>query len=357
MPLTPTNQATLDDLRSREVYEATDLPAGATMKFATLGDDLGEAAMDLDDGDVLVVEDGDYKFGRLDSCAKNVTVMARNKLGATLKATAGDTIQMNDGAAIGGITFRGLVIEAGGRSAITTLSQTGPYRVNFEHCRIDGGWDHANGKPLPGFNDYGQWSGYWGANIYRWIGHAAWTDFVNMRREHGIYAHHPGGDLLFYKCRAMNNGRTGMQFVGRENEEGWADVQLAFVEGYYGNNGRRDGGSQLTAGGVREVYLEDCEWLLDKPALKGTGHLVCWDDKGRQKPCEVVEFRGTTEMYTGKGMASAPCIKITNSKRTIAGGRFIVDGGGQDPAWLAQGMPVSVEFTAPPLYTGKVKYV
>jgi len=340
MPLTLKNQARVAMLEAQDGYGP---PNDKTLAIGQDDFDLSVRIEGALAGETLVVADGDYTIGHINDCSEGVTVMAKNKGQVSITGNAGDTISCMDGARLGEITFKGLVIEASERSMVTTLSQKPPYRMNFEDCIFDG----SKGGFATGDK--------WGLNIHRWDGYIARCTVRDIDKEHGGYFHTPAGDCLIYQTRAINNGRTGWQFVGRNNEAGYADVQLAFVQDYFENNGRKDGGSQLTVGGCREVYVENCEWLIDKYRLDGTGHFVNWNDKMRQDPCEMIEFRGTNKMFTAEGCMSAPALTVVNSEWLAVSGRIGIFAGGQKAVVYDSLMPVTLgPWASTPQIQGKV---
>lgn len=346
MPLTPLNQSRLAMLRDLK-YEVQ-----KTDWQVNPGDDISGILENAQPGDSLVLEDGDYTIGRINRCAEGVTVMARNQGRATIKGGSGDTISCMDGSQLGEITFRGLVIEGSSRSAVMTLSEKPPYRMNFDRCVFDGapGWSGDPDGPRPDTK--------WLVMIHRWFGWANRCTFKNVYREHGGYIHTPGGDILIHQCRSIDNGRTAWQFVGRNAEAGYADVQVAFVESYFANNGRKDGSTQVTVGGCREAYFQDCEWLLDWAAPYGTGHLLNWSDKMRQDPTDLIELVGTNKFFTKDNCGSAPAVRVVNSRELAVSGQLGIFAGGQNAAEVSLEAKLSLgPFDSYPQIKGAVKRV
>jgi len=352
--LSPINQARIKDIDARA---AAGWIVPDDFILALKDEDLGDAISDLSDGQTLLIPNGEYPgIGKLESCADGITIMAQSKWGVTFKARSGDTIYMDDntGDKYGEITFRGIRIEAGGRAAITTNSRQGiSYKINLEDCIVDGGWSHVAKGPLPGFQDWGQYTGKWGLNIHLHDGYVARTTIRNIRKEHGDYTHTYRGDRLWYKVAVERCGRGATQCVGRYNEAGFSEGQFALVRCRFRDNTLNDGGKQITIGGNRETYIEDVEctfgqdrafladYLVAHPSKKrmGAGHFVCWSDSmggvPRQDPTHLIEFAGRNLFANAPGCGSAPVMGLKHQKAVIVSEQFAIH---------AEGQPVAVEF-------------
>jgi hypothetical protein len=339
---TPLNQQRIDWIDEHEAYEIPDAPSISVEP----GQDVGDLIDTTPAGTTLILEDGDHEIGRITRSA-GCTVMARNCRMATVKANSGDTISCMDGALLEETLFRGLFIEASGRSAVMTLSEKPPYRFNFLDCVIDGGYDHATGQ---GFDSK------WGLMIHRWAGWAARCTFRNIKREHGAYIHTPMSDILLYKNVSENLGRTSYQFVGRRTEAGYADIELHVKDCTLKNPGLRDGGSSLTVQGIGTLLVEDSEFLIGQDrqfrdaymnshpnqSVFSTGHIVNWDDLGRCDPTKQVTFKNVN-VWSHPGDGQAPCVTVKNADALKIEGRAYVQTGFNSHAFeLKQGMPVDI---------------
>ena len=350
MPISDLNKARLDDILSRELYEIPDTGPVVTLEP---GQDISYAIENAPAGGIIVLKNGDHPaIGKVKHSA-GVTVMAENKSGAKIQGTSGDTMSMNDGALIAHTLFRGLDMQAGGRSMLTTLSDTGSgYDVAFEDCSIDGGWNHDTNTGT----DWGPYTGKWGLNPHRWAGYAARCDFKNIRREHGIYCHTPMNDILLYECRFMRNGRTGSQFVGRNGEAGFSPFQLDVISCFYDDNGLGDGGQSLTAGGMRYIHVQDSQFAIGRDRdfrarymqnhpwenIYGEAHFVNWSDKGRQDLTDAVEFSGTNWFYNYPGDGAGTPVMVKNAKEFIASGNLhIIRSESKTAIELGTGMALS----------------
>jgi len=322
MPLTQINQDRITMLEATEDYEVPD-QEGVPPAM------LSKAIENASDGETIVVEDGDGSIGRINECAEGVTVMARNRLGARIKGGEGDTISCMDGARLGEITFRGLYIEASRRSAVMTLSEKPPYRMNFRDSVIDGGYDHSTNTGA---------DTKWGLMIHRWDGYLDNVALQHIRREHGAYLHTMAGDCLIRNSRLRRNGRTGVQHAGRRNEAGWSPFQMALVDVTVEDNGIGDGGSGITLGGCRSVYLENIQssigadgdfvarYMVNHPSKMkfSTGHLVNWDDLGRQDPVQEFEMVGENWFYSAPGTGASTNVKINSADSLYVDGELHV---------------------------------
>jgi hypothetical protein len=325
---TALNQQRIEHLEGSAAYEIPDAPSQDVEPGRNLA-----ALVDKNriPGKTFVLEDGEYTMGRITQSV-GCLIMARNERKAIIRGGSGDTISMMDGARLEETTFRGLVIEGSGRSAVMTLSDKPPYRFNFEDCTIDGLYDHAarSGRDTK-----------WGLMIHRWAGYAARCLFENIKREHAAYIHTPMSDILLYKNTVRRCGRTAFQFVGRNNEAGYADVEVHVHGGKYEDCGLKDGGSTLTVQGIGTLLVDgNAEFLIgtnrafrdaymaSHPDMRvfSTGHIVNWSDKGRCDPTRLVTLKDVN-IFSHPGDGNAPCVQVKNADGLSIQGKASIQAG------------------------------
>lgn len=326
-----TSQLNQDRIRALDANEDYELPSPSSRYFlhsdGTLlhpgGErdgatwSLGDAIREFDFRTYpLVVQAGEYDLGKFRDPLPGGRIMAQARRGVIIKGfKPGDTMTL-ESEGIGELTFAGLYIQGSSRSAFITLDSKGPYLCNFEDCTFDGGYNHAENT---GFDSK------WLMMTHRWSGYLARCNFMNVKREHALYAHTLTGDTLVYDCHMKRTGRTNIQVVGREHESGYGDAEISIQDSRFEDSGLADGGSSLTLGGVRRAEVINVTSTLganreflgsylsnhtSKKAL-GQGHLVNWSDGGRQKDVQDLLLRNVSLWSDPDGLSgTAACAQI-----------------------------------------------
>lgn len=313
-----------------------------------------------------VVEPGRYKLGKITKTLGGVYAARERGTVVIDGFKDGDTISMPDGGGIHPVVFKGWKIEGSSRAAWITEDSKGPYRVSWEWCEVDGGYDHGSAS---GFDSK------WGFVPHRWQGYAAYCHFHDIKREHGIYAHtfmpsEAVPDMLLLGCKFARCGRTGFQHVGRLAEGGKSEAVAKVTDCVFDDCGLKDGGSALTVQGIKAVVVKglrsyigrDPEFVAAYKAshpgkVFGTGHFVNWNESQggvpRDEPSELVALHDTL-VWSAPGCGQASAIQVKNAKRLqVSGGLYVGTGYNKHGFEFGEGMAVDFSDIDPSrLYIG-----
>lgn len=331
------NMTYVGEVRGSEVRDA----GGARIHTSDDSKALKWAMLNLPPGRIDV-RHGVYEVGRLGAPAVGHWLEGRPPPGGQARITApGDDAVFFDRCPKAPVTFSGMVIDAGTRSAVSTHDDGKPetrYDLDFVGCVVDGGYDHERGVGR---------DSKWGLNLHRWAGSVKRTTIRRIKREHGIYAHTAAGDIHLDECTIVRCGRSGIQHVGREHESGWSAAEIRITDSVFRDCGLWDGGAAITLQGMRRGVLrrvrsyigEDEEFVSrylethPERARFGSTHFVNWNEFSPSTPNLNLPSEGIWlddyAAWTAPKCGNGPGVSITNAETAMFTGTVSITTGSE----------------------------
>ena len=257
----------------------------------------------------------------------------------------GDTIGIDQRRPNGYVTFRGLTLVPGERSAVMFYRQSEAVHrgYSFEDCHILGGYDHAAARGP---------RSKWGVSAhsvadFRFVGVRSPARIEGIEKEHAFYVQNQRGDVLIENVRAAGLGRTFCQFTARPGEgpPGRGDVTirdcvvrdacLAAGDGYKGGSaftfaGRLEGTILLERNEYRAGFDPRYRGLTLAGQPYGTGALVAWQEQGAGAIGALVLVDNRFLFEAGCG--DRPVVSIGGCDRVLLLGKNEFRSGGAWPA-------------------------